>query len=197
MDVVSHALWGGAAFGRRSRKAFAAAAGISLLPDLLTEGLFGALFLAGIGNMPGWDQGHPNITAFPMWAQHLYSFTHSLVAFAAVFLVLWAIRRRPVWIAGAWGLHILIDIPTHGLELFPTPFLWPLSTYRFDGVGWHHPAVIGVNALLLVVAYSLWLLSRRRARKADESSDPVAAVTGILDPTDVDSHLDDTRGPVA
>lgn len=32
MDFVSHALWGGSAFGRSTRKAFLSAAGISLLP---------------------------------------------------------------------------------------------------------------------------------------------------------------------
>lgn len=164
MDFVSHALWGGSAFGRRTRKAFYAAAGISLLPDVMTEGLFGVLYLVNLGSMPGWDQGHPNIIAYPLWARNLYNFTHSLVAFAVGFLLIWAIVKKPVWVVGAWGLHILIDIPTHSLELFPTPFLWPFSDFKVDGVGWHNPIVFGTNVLLLLGIYSLWLGQRNRDR---------------------------------
>ena len=161
MDIVSHALWGGIAFGRRSRKAFCIAAGISLLPDVMTEGLFGLLYLLKIGNMPGWEHGHPDIIAYPLWAQNLYNFTHSLIVFLLCFLHIWMFVRKPLWIAGAWGLHILIDIPTHSMALFPTPFLWPLSDYKFDGIGWHHPMVLSANALLLLSVYRV----QRRRRK--------------------------------
>ena len=165
MDFVSHALWGGITFGRRTRKAFLTAAGISLLPDVLTEGLFAVLYLLNIGNMPGWEHGHPDITAYPLWAQNFYNFTHSVIVFTLVFLMIWAFARKPVWVVGAWGLHILIDIPTHSMELFPTPFLWPFSDFKIDGVGWHNPIVFGANALLLLGAYCLWL--RRRKRNHD------------------------------
>jgi membrane-bound metal-dependent hydrolase YbcI (DUF457 family) len=162
MDFVSHALWGGITFGRRTRKAFLTVAGISLLPDVLTEGLFAVLHLLNIGNMPGWEHGHPDITAYPLWAQNFYNFTHSVIVFTLVFLMIWAFARKPVWVVGAWGLHILIDIPTHSMELFPTPFLWPFSDFKIDGVGWHNPLVFGANALLLLGAYSLWLGRRKR-----------------------------------
>ena len=162
MDFVSHALWGGIAFGRRARKAFFAAAGISLLPDVLTEGLFAVLSVLSIAGMPGWDHGHPDITAYPLWAQNFYNFTHSLVVFTLAFLLICAFVRKPVWVVGAWGLHILIDIPTHSMELFPTPFLWPLSDFKIDGVGWHNPIVFGANALLLLGAYALGLGRRKR-----------------------------------
>ena len=49
------------------------------------------------------------------------------------------------------------------MELFPTPFLWPLSDYKFNGIGWHNPIVFGVNILLLLAVYSLWLKRRRGA----------------------------------
>jgi membrane-bound metal-dependent hydrolase YbcI (DUF457 family) len=162
VDFVSHALWGGIAFGRRTRKAFLVAAGISVLPDLLTEGLFGILYMLGIGDMPAWDAGHPNITEFPLWAQSLYSATHSLVLFTLAFFLMWAVMGKPVWLVGAWGLHIIIDIPTHSLALFPTPFLWPVSDFKVDGVDWSNPLVLGTNLLLLVVVYYLW---RARARR--------------------------------
>ena len=162
MDFISHALWGGIAFGRRSMRAFFIAIGLSLLPDILTEGLFGALFLLNIGNMPGWEHGHPDISAYPLWAQNLYNFTHSLVVFTLIFLLVWTLTRKPVWVIAAWGLHVIIDIPTHSIELFPTPFLWPLSDYKFDGVGWHNPIVLCANVLLVLGAYLVWLRQRKR-----------------------------------
>lgn len=161
MDFISHALWGGITIGRKSRKFFLSAMGISLLPDLLTEGLFAMLYLAGIGDMPGWDAGHPDIIDYPIWAQYLYSGTHSLILFVPVFLILWGWAGKPVWLAGAWGLHILIDIPTHTLELFPTPFLWPLSDFKVDGIPWDQPTVIIIDMVLLLSVYSVWLIRSR------------------------------------
>jgi hypothetical protein len=170
MDFVSHALWGGIAFGQRNRKIFFTAACISILPDVLTEGLFGGLYLFDIGSMPGWENGHPDITAYPIWAQNLYNFTHSAIVFGLCFLLIWAVTRKPVWVTGAWGLHILIDIPTHSLDLFPTPFLWPISDYRFNGIGWHNPMVFVANIVLLLGAYSLWL-KRRKGTVAQTMAD--------------------------
>ncbi len=171
MDLVSHALWGGIVFGQRSKKNFFTAAGITILPDVLTEGLFAGLYLLDIGNMPGWENGHPNIPAYPFWAQNFYNSTHSVIVFTLCFLLIWMLVRKPVWIIGAWGLHILIDIPTHSINLFPTPFLWPLSDYKFNGIGWHNPLVLGANILLLLGAYSLWFKRRKGTaiRKGAES----------------------------
>lgn len=171
MDFISHCLWGGIAFGRRTKRAFLIAAGISLMPDLLTEGLFGVLHVLGIGGMPAWDHGHPNIAAYPLWAQTLYNGTHSLVSFTLAFLLVSVLARKPVWVVGAWAMHILIDIPTHSIKLFPTPFLWPLSDIKVDGVGWGNPIVLCGDVLLLVVAYSVWLgrTNRRNTWPFDRS----------------------------
>ncbi len=165
MDFVSHALWGGVSFGRKDRRLFLLAVGLSIMPDILTEGLFFILGIVGIGGMPGWEHGHPNITDYPVFAQTLYNATHSLVIFALVLAVVWIISRRIIWVLAAWGLHVLIDIPTHSLALFPTPFLWPVSDIRFDGVGWDNAVIFVIDGSLLIVAYSLWLYSRLR-RKA-------------------------------
>jgi membrane-bound metal-dependent hydrolase YbcI (DUF457 family) len=165
MDFVSHALWGGVTLGRRKRRNFLVVAGVSILPDVLTEGLFMILYLMDIGGMPGWESGHPNITDFPMFAQILYNITHSLVIFALVFVLLGIVARKPIWITAAWGLHILIDIPTHSLDLFPTPFLWPLSDIKVDGIDWDSPVVLIIDITLLITAYSLWLYPRFRQRR--------------------------------
>lgn len=164
MDVLSHALWGGVSFGRKNRSKFLLAAGISLLPDALTEGLFMILLLLNVGGMPGWESGHPRLGDYPLFAQNLYSITHSLIVFALVFAVIWVVAKRPVWIVAAWGLHILIDIPTHSLALFPTPFLWPISDFKVDGVGWDSPIVLVIDGVMLLVAYSIWVYPRIRWR---------------------------------
>jgi hypothetical protein len=164
MDFASHALWGGVSFGRRSSKLFLLAAGFSVLPDILTEGLFYALYLMNVGGMPGWEHGHPNISDYPAFAQNLYNVTHSLIVFALVFALLWVVACRPLWVVAAWGLHILIDIPTHALALFPTPFLWPISDFKVDGIGWDHPAVLIADIVLLLIAYTLWLYPRFRRK---------------------------------
>jgi len=157
MDFVSHALWGGISFGRKSKKNFLLVAGISIMPDILTEGLFFVLYLLNIGGMPGWESGHPNITDYPVFAQNLYNITHSLVIFSFVFILLRILTGKLVWIIAAWGLHILIDIPTHSLTLFPTPFLWPISNFRVNGIGWDNPLILIIDIVLLFIAYSLWL----------------------------------------
>ncbi|PWB72843.1 hypothetical protein C3F09_06005 [candidate division GN15 bacterium] len=166
MDFVSHALWGGVSFGRKNSVRFMMAAGISIAPDILTEGLFMVLYLLNIGGMPGWENGHPNITDYPMFAQNLYNVTHSLIVFTVTFGLLWGLFRRPVLILGAWGLHVLIDIPTHSLALFPTPFLWPASDFKINGIGWDHPMILITDALLLIVTYALWLFHRVTHRRA-------------------------------
>jgi membrane-bound metal-dependent hydrolase YbcI (DUF457 family) len=157
MDILSHALWGGISFGRRSKKVFLLAAGISVLPDILTEGLFGVLYLLNIGGMPGWENGHPDITNYPMFAQTLYNITHSLVIFVLVFMLLWFALRKPLWVVATWGLHIVIDIPTHSVALFPTPFLWPISNVKVDGIGWDNPIILAIDIIMLIAAYSFWL----------------------------------------
>jgi len=164
MDFISHALWGGVSFGRAGKKKFLMAAGISIVPDLFTEGLFFILLVFGIGGMPGWENGHPNISDYPIFAQYLYNVTHSLIVFAAIFILLSILIKRPVWLIAAWGLHVLIDIPTHSLALFPTPFLWPVSDLKINGIGWDSPTILLTDIVLLTVFYGLWIYNKHRRR---------------------------------
>jgi hypothetical protein len=110
--------------------------------------------------MPGWEHGHPNINDYPLFAQYLYNTTHSLIVFAVVFGLFWIVSRRLLWILAAWGLHILIDIPTHSLALFPTPFLWPVSDFKVNGIGWDNPIILAIDIILLIAVYSLWLFPK-------------------------------------
>lgn len=75
---------------------------------------------------------------------------------------------RPWWALGAWGLHILTDIPTHRRAFFPTPFLWPFSNYTVDAISWANPWFFFANLVALAVVYVVlglyWIRRRRFAR---------------------------------
>lgn len=172
MDVLSHGLWGGIACGRASRRAFWTAFAFGVAPDLLA---FGPHFAGSIWDAV-WNGGfrppHPGrgYAGIPDYVFAVYSVTHSLVVFLAAFLLAWAIRRQPLWPMAAWGLHVLIDIPTHSDRFFPTPFLWPLSDYRFDGISWGHPFIFVPNVVLLAGVY-LWYFKIHRPRTGRPATD--------------------------
>ncbi len=165
MDFLSHGLWGGIAVGRASRRSFWTAFLIGMAPDLCSFGLLFAdgLLTHGLDFFNG--LGHPPDRALiPAYIDPLYNATHSLLVFAAVFALVWLVRRRPLWELGAWGLHIALDIFTHSAEFFPTPFLWPLSDARVNGVPWSEPWIFFGNVLLLATLYAWFWLRRRKAR---------------------------------
>lgn len=152
------------ALGRKKRSEFLLAAGFSLMPDLLGEGIMFLLVVLGLPGMPALGNGHPDITEFPAYAQGFYDATHNLVLFSLVFALVWLLRRRPFLPLSAWGLHVLIDIPTHSFRLFPTPFLWPLSGFKVNRIGWKSPLVLALNWTLLAAAYLFWFFRRKQAR---------------------------------
>jgi hypothetical protein len=123
MDIVSHGLYGGVAFGRKNRKDFWLSFFFGIAPDLFSFGIFTIGTWIGIFDRPDWSRGqHPDPAMIPQFVSTFYDYTHSLVIFALVFGLVWLIRRRPWWIMAGWGLHILVDIPTHSSAFFPTRF---------------------------------------------------------------------------
>jgi len=157
MDVVAHGLWGGALFYPRGRRQFLAAGLLGMAPDLLSFGVFHVTH-------PGWFterllgniSGPPALASLPPYVFHAYNLTHSLIVWAAAFLLLWAAISHPPWLLTAWLLHILCDIPTHVLGYFPTPFLWPLATPFVDGVAWATPWLMAANYTVILIVYG-WL----------------------------------------
>jgi len=134
MDILAHGLWSAAAakavnprLAKPLRLRWFVLWGV--FPDLFAFGprvvamiwlrLIMAAPPARLPAGPGSDDGQP----FLLRSWDLYQFSHSLAVFAAVFALVWIIRRRPWWVLLAWLLHILIDIPTHSLRFYPTPFL--------------------------------------------------------------------------
>lgn len=132
MDIISHGLWGGIILGRKNRRDFWWSFAFGTAPDLFSFGIFTGLTTLGLASSPDWSAGHPAQSSIPSYVHSLYNVTHSLVIFIIAFFGVWLIRSKPFLPMLAWGIHILMDIPTHSTEFFPTPFLWPfLIPYDF------------------------------------------------------------------
>jgi hypothetical protein len=173
MDILSHGLWGAIAFGRKSRPSFWVAFVIGLAPDLLSFGILYIAVALGMAQRPDFSHGTPPESSIPPYVHHLYNATHSLVIFLIVCLLVWGIHKRPVWELGAWGLHVLVDVPTHSHTFFPTPVFWPLFGWKFDGWQWMNPAILIPNYVLLALCYA-WFLSRvGEAGKSHRSERPM------------------------
>lgn len=164
MDVISHGLWGGIAFGRKNKKDFWWSFGLGVMPDLLSFGIFTAMRALGLVSGPDWGNGVPSNDSIPAYVHSLYNVTHSLIVFAVVFALVTFVRRKPFWPMLAWCLHIFMDIPTHSTRFFATPFLWPISTYQVNGVPWSHPMIFFPDIILLLILY-FWIFFYKKRRK--------------------------------
>lgn len=165
MDIISHGLWGGLAFGQENKKSFLLSFVIGIAPDMLSFGVFSAMNILGFVSGPDWSAGPPDPSTIPNYVYQLYNGTHSLVIFALVFAAIWLIRKKPLYEMLAWPLHIVMDIPTHSTKFFPTPFLWPFGDYRVDGVPWSHPWIFFSNWILLLSLYLYFFVYQKRKRK--------------------------------
>lgn len=163
MDILSHGLWGGIAFGRKNKRDFWWSFGIGMMPDLLSFGILTVATALGLSTRPDWG-GHPLDAMIPTYVHSLYNITHSLVIFVTVFAAVCLIRKKPFWPLLAWGLHVMMDIPTHTTEFFATPFLWPLSTVRVSGISWGHPMIMIPDIILLFVLY-IWFFIIKKGWK--------------------------------
>jgi hypothetical protein len=170
MDILAHMLWANA--GARKVNTVLEekkiptihiwwAAFWGIFPDLFA---FGAPMIVSIvafltGQITFGGISHHGVSGGFDLASSLYNYSHSLVIFVAVFLIVWAYYRRPRWELLGWALHILIDIPTHSVTFFPTPFLWPISNYHFPyGFSWRENWFMVINyiALLSIFIPILW-----------------------------------------
>lgn len=183
MEIVAHTLWATAAAKAANRKI--AKIGLvwfaiwTMLPDLFA---FSPEVIAGLSNRTtGSASAHVldfrHVGARWGWLEvDLYDIGHSLVIFVAAFLFLWAILRRPVWEMSGWALHILLDIPSHSAH-YPTPFLWPLSSYYLVGVSWRQWWFTALNYSILAVLFlALWIdhIRRQRAPTAISHAAPLS-----------------------
>lgn len=176
MDIFAHGLWAGAVcktvnIKRRTRFHVWLAVFWGMFPDLFAFAVpfVWTAWLIASGQfdphaVPHQGQGEPvPADGLPLFyvAHALYNVSHSAIVFALVFCLVSFIRKRPSWEMLGWALHIMIDIPTHSYSFFPTPVLWPVSSWKFDGISWALPWFLISNYFALAVVY-LWLWRKRR-----------------------------------
>ncbi|WP_319379783.1 hypothetical protein [Thiomicrorhabdus sp.] len=147
MDTLSHTLWGAGLFGKRGM--FLLAMFFGALPDLFSLGLWLPSHIA----INGFER--PDPADIPDWVVTNYTIFHSwVIAFIAIGAVfLW--RKDIAFVMLAWPFHILLDMPFHTAEFFPTQIFWPVSDVYFDGIPWSNPWIWFPNVGALVLLY-LW-----------------------------------------
>ena len=150
MDTISHALWGKGLFGDRKYKWLPLFFGA--IPDLAS---FGIYFLYNlIVNPTTMKMGKPELSEIPSWVFSLYNFTHSLII-AILFIFIAYILKRDFCVSMlAWPFHIILDFFTHSIEYFPTPILWPISNYRFDGIPWSNQYIMIGNIVCIFLVFN-------------------------------------------
>ena len=179
MDVFSHWLWG--VLITRKHVNWKVAGPMSVLPDLLA---FVPSFV--YSTMHGLERPTVDDTTvtsdFPAIAWDMYRYTHSAVVVTVGVLITWWLftrfsgsrlesqfaeqhRSKPLLMAFLlwlpWYSNILLDIPTHTLQFFPTPVFHPISDYGFDGTRWSDPVILVPNVILLA---GLWFYVKRKDR---------------------------------
>lgn len=163
MDIFSHGLYGGVAFGRKSKKDYLLAFLFGVGPDLLA---FGPFFLSIIFGFASWPAGKfepPNFPVIPEYVHGLYDISHSFLIYVLFFALLWYLGKKDfAKLTLGWPLHILIDIPTHTSAFFPTPFLWPLSHFNIEGIPWGSPLIFIPNVIIIVGLYAYWYVKKKK-----------------------------------
>ncbi len=154
MDIFAHGLWTNAIFFNKKYKLWAVFFGI--LPDILS---FGPFMLYVIFSEKA-SFSNQLVNSIPEVVFTGYNLTHSIIIFLIFFLAVYFITREIPWIMFGWPIHILTDIPSHTKEFFATPFLWPLSNFKINGINWGNPWFMAINYTLLISVY-IWLYKRK------------------------------------
>lgn len=148
MDVFSHGLWGWAFLNKEK---WYLAMFFGILPDIIS---FGPHLLYMFFN-GGLKAGKPDIAAIPKYVFTIYNVMHSIIVVALVFAIIFLLTKKVYIFMLAWPIHILMDIPTHTKEFFPTKFLFPLSGFYIDGFSWGQWWFMAINYSLLLIVYAV------------------------------------------
>ena len=148
MDTLSHALWGKGLFGYRKYRWYSFLFGA--LPDLFS---FGIYFIHSIFFSSSPLMGRPERSEIPEWVYSLYDISHSLVIASIFIFIAYKINKEFAFPMLAWPAHIILDFFTHSIEFFPTPILWPISDFKFDGIPWSNPIIFFTNVLLIFLLF--------------------------------------------
>ncbi|MDG2173131.1 MAG: hypothetical protein P8K72_04745 [Flavobacteriaceae bacterium] len=161
MDTLSHALWGKGLFGYRKHRWYSFLFGA--LPDLFS---FGIYFIHSIFFSSSPVMGRPTRSEIPEWVYSLYDISHSMVIASIIIFIVYKINKEFAFPMLAWPAHIILDFFTHSIEFFPTPILWPISDFKFDGIPWSNPIIFFTNVLLI---FLLFIYRRKKASSLQKS----------------------------
>ena len=149
MDTLSHTLWGKGLFCYQKYGKWALLFGA--LPDLLSFGLYFLVrFFTQGTNM---EFGKPALETIPHWVFSMYDISHSLVIALVAIIIVFEINKSLCFPMLAWPFHILLDFFFHSKEYFPTPILWPISDYKFDGIPWSNPYIWFGNIACIIILF--------------------------------------------
>ncbi len=166
MDTLSHYLWTVPLYWQHPKRWILGLAGA--VPDLLS---FGPVFIMHLANGFHIGNGPPPLSSIPSWVPLAYSITHSLVLCALALGLLWLWRPTLPLLLLGWPLHILVDLPTHTTQFYPTPLLWPISDWRYSGFSWGTPWFMVADAMALVGVYAWLIWKVPRTTPSDPASD--------------------------
>ena len=148
MDTLSHALWGKGLFVYRKYRWYSFL--FVALPDLFS---FGIYFIYSIFFSSSPVMGRPTRSEIPEWVYSLYDISLSLVIASIIIFIAYKINKEFAFPMLAWPTHIILDFFTHSIEFFPTPILWPISDFKFDGIPWSNPIIFFTNVLLIFLLF--------------------------------------------
>ncbi|MFC1769357.1 hypothetical protein ACFLZX_06365 [Nanoarchaeota archaeon] len=159
MDFFAHGLWSWIIFHKNKKAKLAVLFG--LLPDLIS---FFPFFVYNMifRELPF---GRPEINQVPEWTFTMYGIGHSLILWALIIGAIYMIYKKvPIYMFAA-PIAILMDIPTHTKEFFPTPFLFPVSEWVFDGFSWGEPWFMITNYTVIIIIFAFIFFNNRKNSK--------------------------------
>ncbi len=148
MDIFAHALWSWLLFSSFGNIFLIILFGV--LPDLIpfsptTIQIFAKFKFK---TFKKWKHPQEMEKQIPKYTHFVYNITHSFVTVIILAIILYIFAKPYAVLMLPWTFHILVDIPTHKKEFFPTRFLYPISDFCIDGISW-------ATSWFMILNYSL------------------------------------------
>jgi len=165
MDTLAHGLWAIVIYkilNIKLKKRFKIwqAFVFGIFPDIFSFGIAISVMLAGLAS--GKDMSIFNPSAGYSFLYDLtvllYNASHSIIIFMLTFFIAYLIFKKPIWVLGAWLFHIIVDIPSHGVGAWATPYLWPFPTPFFDGFPWWQNIWVTMINYILILAAGIYII---------------------------------------
>jgi len=178
MDILAHMIWtnyGSRSLNKKLKKKNKKTINIkmamfwSIFPDIFAFGIpmlimFFVSIFSGNFNIKSLLNHHlaSNILVVDL-PSYLYQFSHSIIIWVLIFILVWIIWKKPYYVLFGWAFHIFIDIFSHEILFYPTPFLFPISEWVFPyGVKWNNPYFMIVNYSLIAILAVYFYLTRSK-----------------------------------